>query len=1479
MAGHKRALEDGSSVQKSKKSKVLSEKPEKKSRKEQSAPSTSAMTTEEIDFPRGGGTSLTALEVKAIRAEAAMEADQELFASTEKVPVKRKKSKADLKSKLSEPTKKEKKDSVRIEHLNYKRLTPGTKVLGQVMSIQPLALVVSLPNQLLAHVPITQITSQLTKRLESMDAENDASGDDSDDDENSNNPTQVPDLFELFRPGQYVRAVVTSIHAPGTTDVSGLGRVRDEAVKTSRRVELSLIPEKVNAGVEKGDLKSGYTLTAAVQSVEDHGYILDLGVTGASGFLSFKEAQKAGTDKPRLQVGALLDTSVLKMSSNGRTCNVTNNPTVFVSSSVSEVGNVTSVLPGTLVQSLVTAVAQGGLNLQILGFFEATADEYHLPDAQKLPKMGQKIKARVLYDIPGTTPPRFAVTLSDHHLGLLTKGTSEDQEGTPFQDAFPVGTILDSVKVKRVETERGLLVEVQPNLEGFVHISHVSDDHTAALSASSGPWRVNTLHRARVVGYHPFDGILQLSLRPSILEQKFLQAGEVHVGEIIKGTVKKLTDSALFVSISGNVDGVIWPGHYADIPLKHPAKRFKIGGSIKCRVLTVDPERKRLALTAKKTLVDTTLPILTSFEDAKVGMVTHAVIFRVSEKSLNVEFFNNIKAMVPAREASETGAKLADAFTPGKIIKVRIISVDSETQRIVASIRQATSTFAPSMTDISTIAIGDTVEGIVSELHKLNVVVSLKPSNARALVSFNGLANHWSTTVPELKTTLKPGAAVDSLVVVSRNPEKGLVVVTGKPKSTAQLKKGTLSMDTVTIGQIVGGRVTKHGRYGAHVKLTARISGSLHPADACDDFEAGNPFPAVDSILKAAVIGIDKTSNHLSLSMRPSRLSPNDAKSPVDREINSIDDLGVGDTVRGFIKSVAEHGLFVMVGRGIDARVQIKELFDEYVKDWKSRFVANQLVKGRILNVDTVNKKVEMTFRSGDLTRSSSKSLSIGDLKEGQKVTGRVKRIEQYGLFIEIDGSKVSGLCHKSQLSDNKDADVTVALRTFREGDRVKAIILSRDLDKKQLSLGLKPSYFAEDDDREEDSDSEQSQNDDDFGIVGDFDMEGGDEDEDAELEGDSESDGEEEETDKEGTDDDPDEDDTVMQVDLSPPAAVALPKWQKTPTEASSLKVDGFQWFGNGAASDRDSQSESSSGESDEEQDSGKKKKRRQRKVIEKDLTADMHTKLPESNSDFERLLLGSPNSSYLWIQYMSFQLQLSEIDKARATGRRAIQTISFREEQEKLNVWIALLNLENVYGTDTTMEAVFKDAARHNDSKTVHLRLAAIFDESQKREKAEEQYKRTCKKFSQSSKVWTLFCEHYLRHGQLEEARKLLSRSLQSLEKRKHLKTISKFAQLEYKLGDAERGKTIFEGIVDSHPKRWDIWSIYMDMEAGQGDIQNLRNIFNRVLAIKMTSHKAKSFFKKWLDLERKIGDEEGATAVKQKAIEWTQKAAATS
>jgi rRNA biogenesis protein RRP5 len=191
--------------------------------------------------------------------------------------------------------------------------------------------------------------------------------------------------------------------------------------------------------------------------------------------------------------------------------------------------------------------------------------------------------------------------------------------------------------------------------------------------------------------------------------------------------------------------------------------------------------------------------------------------------------------------------------------------------------------------------------------------------------------------------------------------------------------------------------------------------------------------------------------------------------------------------------------------------------------------------------------------------------------------------------------------------------------------------------------------------------------------------------------------------------------DDVVVAIPFGQPSASSVVTDSLVPT----LNVkNGFQWSHDDTPhTDEPDASSDATSDSDIE-DTGSKKRKRKRKEIEQDLTADLQTKTPESNADFERLLLGSPNSSYLWIQYMSFQLQLSEVDKAREIARRALKTINFREEQEKLNVWISLLNLENVYGTDESIEATFKDAARHNDAKTVYLRLAAIFDQSEKYE-----------------------------------------------------------------------------------------------------------------------------------------------------------------
>jgi rRNA biogenesis protein RRP5 len=130
------------------------------------------------------------------------------------------------------------------------------KLFGQIISIQPLALLISLPNQLFGHVPITQISSQFTNILETMEEDENRESVQEDDEDGLG--SRIPELTEIFHLGQYVRTMVTAVHAPGSADMSGIGRARDEAAKASRRVELSLVPEKVNSGVQISDLRGGF---------------------------------------------------------------------------------------------------------------------------------------------------------------------------------------------------------------------------------------------------------------------------------------------------------------------------------------------------------------------------------------------------------------------------------------------------------------------------------------------------------------------------------------------------------------------------------------------------------------------------------------------------------------------------------------------------------------------------------------------------------------------------------------------------------------------------------------------------------------------------------------------------------------------------------------------------------------------------------------------------------------------------------------------------------------------------------------------------------------------------------------------------------------------------------------------------------------------------------------------------------------------
>ncbi|KAG7151473.1 rRNA biogenesis protein rrp5 like [Verticillium longisporum] len=216
-------------------------------------------------FPRGGGSVLTPLEQKQIQLEAKADALREgEFDTEEKTKHKKEKRR---KSKLGafEDTKKKSssdEDGTKIEALNYKRLAKGSVVLGQVSAISHHNLTIALPNNLSGNVSIAAISDVVTAKIQQA-AEASDDDDDSADEGDDDDDIELNSLFEV---GQYVRAYVLS-----TKEGEGSGK--------KNHIELSLRPEDANSGMSKNDVVANATVMAAVTSVQDHGYEMELGTS------------------------------------------------------------------------------------------------------------------------------------------------------------------------------------------------------------------------------------------------------------------------------------------------------------------------------------------------------------------------------------------------------------------------------------------------------------------------------------------------------------------------------------------------------------------------------------------------------------------------------------------------------------------------------------------------------------------------------------------------------------------------------------------------------------------------------------------------------------------------------------------------------------------------------------------------------------------------------------------------------------------------------------------------------------------------------------------------------------------------------------------------------------------------------------------------------------------------------------------------
>ena len=256
----------------------------------------------------------------------------------------------------------------------------------------------------------------------------------------------------------------------------------------------------------------------------------------------------------------------------------------------------------------------------------------------------------------------------------------------PWQDItakFPDGRKL-SGKVTNL-VEYGAFVELEPGVEGLVHISEMS--WTRKLRHPSQMVKVGEEVEVIILGVDQDKKRISLGMkqvRPNpweVVAEKFPE------GTILEGAIKNITEFGMFIGIEDGIDGLI---HVSDISwtkkIRHPNEAYQVGDMVQAKVLTVDQENEKFTLGVKQLTDD---PWSYVPDKYPVGGLVEGVVTNITDFGVFVEVEEGIEGLIHVSEISNKKVKTpAEMFKEGVTIQAKVIHVSAEERRLGLSIKQ-----------------------------------------------------------------------------------------------------------------------------------------------------------------------------------------------------------------------------------------------------------------------------------------------------------------------------------------------------------------------------------------------------------------------------------------------------------------------------------------------------------------------------------------------------------------------------------------------------------------------------------------------------------------------------------------------------------------------------------------------------------------------------------------------------------------------
>ena len=274
----------------------------------------------------------------------------------------------------------------------------------------------------------------------------------------------------------------------------------------------------------------------------------------------------------------------------------------------------------------------------------------------------------------------------DRESGRISLGVKQKTPDpwTKVEEKYPEGSRVQGKVVSL--TDYGAFVELEPGVEGLVHVSEMSWTHEVRHPSRvvnvGDPIEAQVLHvdqRSRKISL----GMKQTAPNPwDIIEAKY------PAGTEIEGKVKSVTDFGAFIGLDEGIDGLI---HISDMSwtkhIKHPSELFKKGQSVKAVTLRIDKEKERLSLGYKQLTSDPWEGEIPSLY--QVGGTAGGKVSKIAEFGVFIELEGGVEGLIHVSEMGlEAQERLEDKFELGQELTAKIVKVDCEERKIALSMSE-----------------------------------------------------------------------------------------------------------------------------------------------------------------------------------------------------------------------------------------------------------------------------------------------------------------------------------------------------------------------------------------------------------------------------------------------------------------------------------------------------------------------------------------------------------------------------------------------------------------------------------------------------------------------------------------------------------------------------------------------------------------------------------------------------------------------